>query len=450
MTFITKKSVPRRTFLRGAGAVLALPMLDSMIPAMSAASTFKKTPRLGFIYTGNGVILEQWVPKTTGKNFELSPILSPLAKFRDKVNVLSGLSHLEADTKGDGSGDHTRAQAAWLTGVHAYDRLRPGVEVKLATTVDQIAARHLGKDTQLPSLEMSVDAPSQGACDAGDCFYVNTVSWRNETTPNQVEMHPRVVFERLFGDGGSAAQRTAQVKSTGSILDSVSEEAARLAGTLGNNDKGKLNEYLDSVREIESRIQKADAAGAQWIDLPDRPTDIPDSMDKHVKLMFDLQVLAFQADITRVFSLIMARELSLKSYGFAGVPDSHHGVSHHRDDPALIAKKAKIDTFHIEMVAYFLDKMSKVQDGDGGSLLDQSLLMYGGGLGNGNLHRHNDLPTLLIGNLGGKLKTGYHNAYKMDTPMSNLLVTILDKVGVPGEKIGDSTGKLPLQGIEIG
>ncbi|MEP7355098.1 MAG: DUF1552 domain-containing protein [Acidobacteriota bacterium] len=450
MNFLTRKSLPRRTFLRGVGTALALPMLDSMVPALSSVASFNRVPRLGFIYVSNGIIQKQWTPTKAGAGFELTPILKSLDPVRSHINILSGLSHLEADTKGDGSGDHTRASAAWLTGVHAYDRLRPGVEVKLATTADQLAARVLGRTTQVPSLELSVDTPSQGACDAGDCFYVNTVSWRNETTPNMTENHPRIVFERLFGDGGSGAQRAAQIKSEGSILDSVAQEAARLAGTLGNNDRSKLNEYLESVRDIEHRIQSADSQGAQWIDLPDRPTDIPDSFEKHTKLMFDLQILAFQADVTRVFTFIMARELSLRTYPSIGVPDAHHSVSHHREDPELIAKKAKIDTHHVEMLSYLLEKMSKVQDGDGGSLLDQSLIMYGGGMGNGNLHRHSDLPVLLAGKLGGKMKTGYHNAYKEDTPMANLLVTILDKAGVPIEHLGDSTGKLPLQQIEIG
>jgi Protein of unknown function (DUF1552) len=439
MTFITRKSLPRRTFLRGVGATLALPMLDSMVPALSAKSA-APTPRLGFVYVSNGVIQEQWNPATAGA-LELTPILKPLEPVKDYVNVLSGLAHLQADTFGDGTGDHPRASAVWLTGVHAWDRTRPGVEVRLATTADQLAAREIGKGTQVPSLELNLDNPTQGACDSGDCFYVNTVSWRNETTPNPAESHPRVVFERLFGDGGSASQRMASMKQSGSILDSVTNEVSRLAGTLGAGDRTKLGEYLDSVREIEQRIQNTEARGAQSIELPDRPVDIPDSFDAHTKLMFDLQVLAYRADVTRVFSMIMARELSSRTYPNIGVPDQHHAVSHHRNDPDLIAKKAKIDVYHVQLFNYFLEKLKATPDGDG-SLLDHSLIMYGGGMGNGNLHRHTDLPCVLAGKLGGKFQTGRHLAYPENTPMSNLLVTILDKVGVHVEKLGDSTGSL--------
>src|SRR6267142_1917074 len=251
--YIAKKALSRRTFLRGVGATLALPMLDAMVPALSAASA--PAPRLGFIYVANGVIQKQWNPTTTGAGFELPPILKPLEPVRDYINVLSGLAHLQADTFGDGTGDHPRASAAWLTGVHAYDRTQPGVEVRLATTADQLAAREIGKGTRVASLELTVDFPTQGSCDSGDCFYINTVSWRNPTTPNPAETHPRIVFERLFGTGGSAAQRRAQAKDRGSILDSVIAETASLSKTLGRGDRTKLNEYLDSVREIEQRIQ---------------------------------------------------------------------------------------------------------------------------------------------------------------------------------------------------
>ncbi len=443
MTFITKKSVARRAMLKGLGAAVALPMLDSMFPALTAQVA--STPRLGWVYASHGVIFDQWKPTTIGKGFDLTPNLKPLEKVNGQFNILTGLSHLEADTKGDGSGDHTRASAAWLTGVHAYDRTRPGVEVKLATTADQLAAQVLGKNSPIPSLELTVDSASQGSCDSGDCFYVNTISWRNETTPNMTENHPRVVFERLFGDGGTAAQRRAHTRKEGSILDSVMEEAKGLATTLGNNDRGKLNEYLDSVRDIEQRIQGAEKTGAaQDLELPDRPIGIPASFEEHTKLMFDLQVMAYRADLTRVFSMIIARELSGRTYPEIGIPGQHHLISHHRDDKELMSQKARIDTYHVQMLAYLLEKMAATPDGDG-SLLDHSLIMYGSGMGNGNLHRHTDLPILLAGKLGGKYKTGYHYDYKMDTPMANLLVTILDNAGIPIEKLGDSTGPLKLE-----
>jgi len=438
--FITKMKLPRRTFLRGVGTALALPMLDAMVPALSAKSA-KAPPRLGFVYIANGVIQDQWNPKTTGAGFELTPILKPFAPVREHINVISGLAHLQADTFGDGTGDHPRASAAWLTGVHAYDRTKPGVETRLAVTADQILAKEIGKGTRVPSLELTLDRATQGSCDSGDCFYVNTVSWRTPTTPNPTEANPRVVFERLFGDGGSAADRLAQEKSTGSILDSVTREVGALAKTLGAGDRSKLSEYLESVRELELRIQNSGGDEGESLDLPERPLDMPESFDKDARLMFDLQALAFRADITRVFSMIMSRELSPRSFPNIGVPEQHHAVSHHRNDPELIAKKAKIDVYQAELFSYFLQTLKATPDGDG-SLLDHSLILYGGGMGNGNLHRHTDLPCLLAGKLGGQFQTGRHLAYPENTPMANLLVTILDKAGLPVEKMGDSTGPL--------
>ena len=442
MNFLTQKTLPRRTLLKSVGATIALPFLDAMAPAL-CAQTKKAPPRLGFVYAAHGVIHSEWKPKTTGRNFEYSPNLKPLEGLRDHVNVLTNLSHLEADTKGDGSGDHNRASAAWLTGVHAYDRTRPGAEIRLAASADQIAARHLGKETPVPSIEMTLDAPSQGACDSGDCFYVNTVSWRNETSPNTPELHPRVVFERLFGDGGSVESRRSRMRNDGSILDSVLEETGLLTSKLGNADTNKLNEYLDSVREVERRIQAAEANMQESAELPDRPIGIPGSFAEHAMLMFDLQLMAFRSDITRVFSLIMARDLSGRSYANIGVPGNHHLISHHREDPQLKQQKARIDTYHVALLGSFLEKMRNTPDGDG-SLLDHSLILFGSGMGDGNLHRHSDLPVMMAGKLGGKFQTGYHFAYKPDTPMANLLVTMLNAAGVPIEKLGDSSGQLLL------
>lgn len=440
MMFVTRKSLPRRSFLKGAGTSLALPLLDSMVPAF-AADAPAAPPRLGFVYAGNGVVHANWTPATEGPEFELTPNLVSLAGVREHLNVISGLAHLEADTKGDGTGDHPRASAAWLTGVHAYDRTRPGVEVSLATSADQIAARVIGADTPLPSIELSIDAPMQGSCDSGDCFYVNTVSWRNESTPNLAELHPRVVFERLFGDGGSSAERLARARITGSILDSVREEANRLAGTLGGGDSRKLDEYLDAVREIERRIQSAEAKGTQDITLPERPTSIPDSFEEHARMMFDLQVLAFRADMTRVTSMIMARELSGLSYPNIGVSEGHHNISHHRNDPDLIDKKSRIDTYHVALFAEFVEKLAATPEGDG-SLLDHSLILYGSGMGDGNLHRHDELPILTLGSLGGRIHTGRHLVYPTHTPMTNLLLTLLDAVDAGVPTLGDSTGRL--------
>jgi len=440
MTFVTKRALPRRTFLRAAGATLALPMLDAMLPAFGAdVPTW--TPRLGFMYVGNGIVHKTFKPATEGANFALSPVLMPLSSLRKQVTVVSGLDHKQAENFGDGTGDHPRSSAAWLTGVHAWDRTRPGVEVKLATSADQLAADVLGKTTPVRSLELAVDTATQSACDAGDCFYVNTVSWRNETTPNLTENHPRLVFERLFGDGGSGAERLARSRKTVSILDSVRNEAKRLASDVGAADRTKLDEYLDSVREIEQRIQSAESNDHHEVALPDRPTGIPASFDEHTKLMLDLVLLGFKTDTTRIFSMILAREVSNRSYPQIGVPDQHHPVSHHRNDPALIEKKTKIDAYHVSFLAYLAEKMQATPEGDG-TLLDQSLLMYGAGMGDGNLHRHTDLPCVLVGNLGGRVQSGRHIAYPGVTPMTNLLVTLLAKLDVDAAKIGDSTGPL--------
>jgi hypothetical protein len=436
--FITKKALPRRTFLRGVGVTLALPLLDAMAPALSAAP--KATPRLGFVYVPNGIIQEQWFPAAPGPlPADLPAILKPLSAFRQQMNVMGNLAHLQANTFGDGVGDHPRASAVWLSGVHAWDRTRPGMEVRLGITADQIAANHLGAETAVPSLELVLENPTQIACDTSDCFFVNTISWRNETTPNPTEAHPRIVFERLFGDGGTAAQRAAQNKESGSILDSVLKEAGRVQKTLGPGDHTKLAEYLDAVRDIERHIQHTESQGHLSMELPTRPTDVPASFEEHCKIMFDLVTLAYRADITRVFSVIFARELSGRTYADIGVPEQHHAVSHHRNDPELIAKKAKIDTYHASLLGYFLDKLRNTSDGDG-NLLDQSMIMYGGGLGNGNLHEHTKLPVLMAGKLGGKLKTGQYLQYPENTHMANLLLTVLDKVGAPVAKLGDSTG----------
>lgn len=439
--FLTNLALDRRTFLRGVGATLALPLLDAMVPALRANSV-KPTPRLGFVYTPNGFIQEQWIPKTTGTDYQLTSTLMPLEPVRDNLLIVSNLAHLQANTFGDGVGDHPRASAVWLSGVHAWDRTRPGMEVRLGTTADQLAARVIGKDSQVPSMELVLEKPTQIACDTDDCFFVNTISWRNPTTPNPTEAHPRLVFERLFGDGGTTAQRAARMHESGSILDSVLQEANRLQATLGPGDRTKLTEYLDSVREIEQRIQATEKKGASSpFELPDRPVDIPDSFEDHAKLMFDLMALAYRADVTRVFTMIMARELSSRTYPNIGVPEQHHAVSHHRNDPALIAKKAKIDTYHVSLFSYFLQKLQNTPDGDG-SLLDHSLILYGGGIGNGNLHEHTNLPLLMAGKLGGQIKPGRHVLYPNNTRMTNLLLAVLDKAGVPTEKLGDSTGPI--------
>ena len=428
------------------GATLALPLLDAMVPASTALARTAANParRLGFVYIPNGVIQEQFVPAMTGAGFDLSPTLSPLAPFRDRLLVLSGLAHRQADSFGDGNGDHPRATAAWLSGVHAWERRgRVGpTAIQLGTTADQLAARVLGQATPLPSLELVLEKPTAISCDSGDCFYSNTISWRDPTTPLEMEPHPRVVFERLFGDGGTAADRQAQVRQTGSILDSVTQEALSLERTLGPADRNKLSEYLESVRDLEQRIGRAESRSDETeIELPDRPIDVPEDFEEYAKLMFDLLALAYQADITRVGTLMMARETSPRTFPQIGVPDQHHTVSHHRNDPDYMARKAKIDMYHISLLAHFLDRLRSTPDGDG-NLLEHSMIVYGGGIGNGNLHEHTNLPCLVAGGGGGRLKGGRHLAYQADTPMANLLLSVLDKAGVQAEELGDSSGLL--------
>ena len=443
--YISKRALPRRTFLRGLGTVVALPLLDAMVPALSALAVTPAKPvrRLGFVYVPNGIIHDQWIPKTTGAGFELSPSLKALAGVKDQLLVLTGLSQKQAESIGDGNGDHARGCASWLNGVHP--KRTEGAGVQAGTTVDQIAARELGQLTRLPSLELALESQERGlgSCDNGyACVYINTISWRSPTSPVPMEIHPRAVFDRLFGDGGSASARQAQAKRTRSVLDSVRQEVTSLEGTLGAGDKTKLTEYLESVREVERRIQRAEAStGELTLTLPERPTDIPEDFAEHMKIMFDLQVLAFQADITRVSSLLIGREQSGRSFPEIGIAEPHHSLSHHRDDPNFIAKKAKIDAYHVLLYSYFLEKLKATPDGDG-TLLDHSVILYGGGLGNPNLHEHSNLPVLLAGGAGGQLKTGRHIAYPMDTPMTNLLVSLLDKVGVRTDTLGDSTGRL--------
>ena len=438
--YLTRKTLPRRTFLRAMGTAVALPMLDAMMPAFASAAA--PTPRFGFIYIANGVIQKQWTPTRTGPGFDLPPILQPFANVQSHINLLSGLSHREADTKGDGNGDHPRASAVWLTGIHAYDRAQPGVEVKLATTVDQMIAQTIGSSTRVPSIELAVDYPTQGACDTGDCFYINTVSWRNATTPNPTESHPRMVFERLFGDGGSAADRLARSRNEASILDSVRAEASRVAATLGAGDKAKLGEYLDSVREVEQRIQHAETAPVQ-LELPERPTDIPAAFEAHTKLMFDLQALAFRADVTRVFSMIMSRELSARTFASIGVPEQHHAVSHHRNDPQLLVRLAKVQTYHYSLFANFVKKLQDTPDGDG-SLLDHSILFYGSGMANSNLHSHKDLPLVVVGGGAGRVRGDRHLAYPTLSPIANVLLGMGQRMGCEMESFGDSSGVVDL------
>ena len=437
---ITKLSLPRRTFLRGMGAAVALPLLDAMVPALSAATTPVK--RLGFIYLPNGAVMQSWTPKGEG-TLELSTTLSPLEPYKDQTVVLSRLAHGQAEPLGDGNGEHARASSVWLNGVHP--KHTEGADVQAGITADQIAAAELGKQTPLPSLELAIDLDFLvGNCENGySCAYMNTVSWRTPTTPLPMENNPRVVFERLFGDGGTREQRLAEMRTDHSILDSVTDDLAHLERDLGGGDRQRLDQYLDAVRAIERRIQLSEAQGAD-AELPEnlaRPAGIPESYEEHVRLMYDLLSLAFQADLTRVFTFMVGRELGGRPYPQIGVPDPHHGISHHRNDPEKLAKLTKINTHHVGLFTHFLERLQSTPDGDG-SLLDSSLVLYGAGLGDSNDHLHYDLPVAVVGGKSAGWRGGRHLRYPKDTPMTNLLISMLDKVGLPAEQFGDSTGRL--------
>jgi hypothetical protein len=398
--------------------------------------------RLGFVYIPNGAVMQQWTPAEVGAGFGLSPILSPLAPFRDQLVVVSGLAHGQAEPLGDGNGEHSRASATWLNGVHPNQT--EGADVRAGITADQIAAQGLGRETPLASLELAIDLDGLvGNCENGySCVYLNTISWRTPTTPQPMENNPRVVFERLFGEGGTTEQRVAEMRRDRSILDSVTDDLADLQRDIGAGDRARVAQYLDAIRSLERRIQLAEAQSAD-AELPElaRPVGVPDTYEEHVKLMFDLLSLAYQADITRVFTFMLGRELGGRTYPHLGVPDPHHGLSHHRNDPEKLAKLAKINTFHMELFTHFLENLQSAPDGDG-SLLDHSMVLYGGGLGDSNDHAHFDLPELVVGGGAGRLKGGRHLMYPKDTPMNNLLVSMLGKAGLPAEHFGDSSGRL--------
>ena len=438
---ITKHSLPRRTFLRGVGASLALPLLDSMVPAFAAvrSSAAKPVPRLFTGYVPNGVIMDQWTPAAEGALTDLPATLQPLTPFKNKLLIVSGLADAPAfPLPGEGTGDHVRAAATFLTGVHP--KKTDGPDIRGGTSMDQIAAGVLGTETVLTSLELAID-PNEliGACEAGwSCAYANTLSWRNPTNPLPMENQPRAVFERLFGDTDDTTPeaRLARIQEDRSILDSLVHEVADFQRVLGPDDRTKVTQYLDAIRDIERRIQLAEAQSHRELPELARPSGgIPDTFEEHARMMIDLQVLAFQADLTRVITFMMSREVSPRTYPELGIPDPHHGLSHHQNRPEQMAKLAKLNRHHIEQIAYFMDRLAATPDGDG-TLLDQVLLQYGSGISDGNQHLHVNLPVLVAGAVEG----GRHLRVAEETPLTNLQLAVLDKLGVPTEKLGDSTG----------
>ena len=443
--FVTKKALPRRVVLRGLGATIALPFLDAMVPALTATAqtAAAPVPRMAFFSVPNGMFLPNFHPKGGGgTDFELTPILQPLAPLRDQMVVLSGLSNLGVESPSEGSGVHTRASGGFLTGVRV--KKTEGSDLRSAKTIDQYAADKLGADTSLRSLELTVDSNFQvGNCENGySCAYVNSNSWLTPTTPLPHESDPRVVFQRLFGDGGSVEARLVQMKRDRSMLDSVSESISRLEKQLGIRDLTMLEEYLDAIREIERRIQRAEQNN-DVTPLPElaQPSGIPDDYDEHAKLLHDLLVLALQAGVTRVSSMQMARELSGRTYPAIGVPEGHHTVSHHQLDPHNVEQYTKINTYHMSLFARLLERMRAIPDGDG-TLLDHSIMLWGSGMGDGDHHTPYDLPITLVGGGCGKLRGGRHLQYKMDTPFMNLALSLLDKVDVHLDSLADSTGRL--------
>ena len=440
---ITHRHLPRRTFLKGMGAVIALPMLDAMTPAFARPLQGTRPLRLAFTYVPNGITMAEWTPKADGALVELPRVLKPLEPFRKQTLVLSGLAQRNGNALGDGPGDHARAAASYLTGVHP--KKTAGADIQNGISVDQIAAQHLAAETRFPSLELGCDdSRTVGNCDSGySCAYTNSLAWRGPSTPMPPETNPRLVFERLFGDidpSIPAETRARRLRYRRSILDLVGERSASLAADLGAADRRKLDEYLSSIREIELRIEKAERDLTGLTPDIDKPTGIPVLYADYVNLMFDLQAIAFQTDMTRVITMMMGREGSMRTYPEIGVPDPHHPLTHHRGNTEWIERVTKVNALHMELFSGFVKKLSETPDGDG-MLLDHSIIVYGSGLSDGNRHTHEDLPVLLVGG-GGDFHLGRHVMYPKNTPMNNLFLTLLDRMGVREDQIGDSTGHI--------
>ena len=437
---ITNKAIPRRTVLRGLGASLALPLLDGMVPAFAARriTAANAVRRLGVVYVPNGMMMPHWSPTTEGTGFDFPTILKPLEPFRNQIQVLSGMHGVESE------GPHARASTRFLTGVPS--KPDDGSDLLGGVSMDQIAGRVQGRETQLATLELALDGRDfAGSCDDGfSCAYTNTIAWANESTPLPMENNPRAVFERLFGDTGSTdpAVRQARLSKDASLLDSVTERAADLSRELGSRDQAKLSQYLDAVRDIERRIQMAEAQRDRELPVVAQPAGIPDTVGEHATLMFDLMALAYETDLTRVVTFMLGREITGRTYAEIGVPDAHHPISHHQRDPEKLAKLTKINQYHVQLFAEFVDRLRTTPDGDG-SLLDHAMIVYGAGMGDSNSHASTNLPILLAGGAAGR--GGRHVRYPEDTPLANLHLSLLDKMGVPIEKLGHSTGRLPLE-----
>ena len=439
---VTKRALPRRTFLRGAGAALALPLLDAMVPAFTAVARTAAAPqrRLGFVYVPHGVIMNGWTPAADGTGFDLTPILEPLAPFRDVLTVVSNLTRAEVNS------NHAVSSACWLTGLPP--KRTDGPDFQAGTSVDQVIARQIGQDTLFPSLELATEdfTGLLGACDPGySCAYMNTLNWQTPTTPLPMEINPRVVFERMFGGGRTPEERLARMQTDRSILDFVKEDLRSLEAGLGRRDQRRLDEYLDHVREIERRIERAESLAHSHPDVPAEPVGVPESFEEHIALMFDLLAIALQADLTRVFTFMMAREVSQRTYPQLGVTEPHHSISHHGNRPAAIEGHTKVNVYHMTLFARFIERLQATADGDG-TLLDHSLLVYGSGMSDGNGHTGAPLPTALIGRGVNRTKGNRHVSMPAQTPMANLLLSVAQAFDVETERFGVSTGTVPLNG----
>jgi hypothetical protein len=435
---ITKVALPRRTFLYGLGTTLALPFLDAMVPALAAAP--KGAPRFTAIYFGNGANMNDWTPKTDGAGFEMPPTLKSLEPFRDRLLVMSGLDNFPATDQGDAGGQHPRASIAFMSSMHA--KQTEGADVRAGTTVDQLAAAELCKDLKLASLELGIERNDVvGACDHGyACAYMNSLAWKSPTTPLPTETNPRFVFERLFGSGDTAEERVLRSREDRSILDVVTQQIGRLKRQVNAGDGVKLSEYLDAIRDVEQRISKVESYNAD-LQVPERPVGAPSAYQEHAEIMLDLQALAFQADITRVSTFMLARENSKQPYPEIGIAEEHHAVSHHGNVPARMALYSKINAYHVEQLAYFVKKLDSIHDGDG-TLLDHSIVMYGSGMSDGNVHNNYSLPVVVLGGRSQGLGGNRHIRATKGTPLANLSLTLLDKLGVRIDHYGDSSGEV--------
>jgi hypothetical protein len=440
--FVTKKALPRRTFLRGLGASMALPLLDAMVPASTplAQTPAAPRPRFGAVYFPNGAIMEQWTPAAPGRDFELPPILKPLEPFRDQLLVITNLTRAGGEAA---SGQHAVSSAGWLSGVLA--KATEAEDVRLGITVDQVVANRIGQQTLFPSLELATEDFTGfiGGCTPGySCLYMNTVSWATPTRPLPMETNPRVAFERLFGNSGTPEERAARMRTRQSVLDSIREELTDLERNLGPGDRVRVSEFLDNIREIERRIQRAETANSTRVVAVDAPLGVPESYDEHASLMFDLIAASLQSDLTRVFTFMLARELSNLAYPDIGVKEAHHSISHHGNNPSKIAAHSKVGTYHTQLFGAFVEKLRNTRDGDE-SLLDQSQVVFGGGMGNGNAHAATPLPLVLVGSAGG-IRGGRHLVARERTPIANLWLSVANSFDCGLDSFGESTGPLEL------